>query len=90
MGILIGRDSKLITIGFTGKQGTFHSLQSRDYGTNFVGGVTPGKGGTVHEGFPVFNTASSFFIYFHQSSHLLQIMFCINYFNKFSFSFFCL
>ncbi len=56
MAILVGRDTKLITIGFTGKQGTFHSLQSRDYGTQFVGGVTPGKGGTVHEGFPVFNT----------------------------------
>jgi succinyl-CoA synthetase alpha subunit len=56
MAILVGRDTKLITVGFTGKQGTFHSLQSRDYGTNFVGGVTPGKGGTVHEGFPVFNT----------------------------------
>lgn len=56
MAILVGRETKLITIGFTGKQGTFHSLQSRDYGTDFVGGVTPGKGGTIHEGFPVFNT----------------------------------
>lgn len=56
MAILVGRETKLITVGFTGKQGTFHSLQSRDYGTNFVGGVTPGKGGTIHEGFPVFNT----------------------------------
>ncbi len=56
MAILVGRDTRLITIGFTGKQGTFHSLQSRDYGTNFLGGVTPGKGGTIHEGFPVFNT----------------------------------
>jgi succinyl-CoA synthetase alpha subunit len=56
MAILVGRDTRLITVGFTGKQGTFHSLQSRDYGTNFVGGVTPGKGGTVHEGFPVFNS----------------------------------
>ncbi|MCB9061630.1 MAG: succinate--CoA ligase subunit alpha [Halobacteriovoraceae bacterium] len=56
MAILVNRDTRLITVGFTGKQGTFHSLQSRDYGTNFVGGVTPGKGGTVHEGFPVFNT----------------------------------
>jgi len=56
MGILIGRETKLMTIGFTGAQGTFHSLQSKDYGTDFVGGVTPGKGGTVHEGSPVFNT----------------------------------
>jgi succinyl-CoA synthetase alpha subunit len=56
MAILVDRNTKLITVGFTGKQGTFHSLQSRDYGTNFVGGVTPGKGGLVHEGFPVFNT----------------------------------
>jgi len=56
MSILVGRDTKLITIGYTGKQGTFHSLQSRDYGTNFLGGVTPGKGGTTHEGFPVFNS----------------------------------
>jgi len=56
MAILVGRDTKLITVGYTGKQGTFHSLQSRDYGTNFVGGVTPGKGGMMHEGFPVFNT----------------------------------
>lgn len=56
MAILINRDTKLMTVGFTGKQGTFHSLQSRDYGTTFVGGVTPNKGGTIHEGFPVFNT----------------------------------
>ncbi len=58
MTILVNRDTKLITIGFTGKQGTYHSLQSRDYGTNLVGGVTPGKGGMVHEGFPVFDTVS--------------------------------
>ena len=56
MAILVNRDTRLITIGYTGKQGTFHSLQSRDYGTNFLGGVTPGKGGTIHEGYPVFNT----------------------------------
>ena len=56
MAILINRNTRLITIGLTGKQGTFHTLQSRDYGTNVVGGVTPGKGGTTHEGIPVFNT----------------------------------
>jgi succinyl-CoA synthetase alpha subunit len=56
MAILVNRDTNLMTVGFTGKQGTFHSLQSIDYGTKFVGGVTPGKGGTVHEGHPVFNT----------------------------------
>jgi succinyl-CoA synthetase alpha subunit len=56
MTILIDKNTKLITIGITGKQGTFHTLGSRDYGTNVVGGVTPGKGGTIHEGFPVFNT----------------------------------
>lgn len=56
MSILINRDTKLITIGYTGKQGTYHSLQSRDYGTQFMGGVTPGKGNSMHEGHPVFNT----------------------------------
>jgi len=56
MAILVNRDTKLITVGLTGKQGTFHTLQSRDYGTNVVGGVTPGKGGLIHEGIPVFNS----------------------------------
>lgn len=56
MAILVGRDTKLMTVGVTGKQGTFHTLQCRDYGTNVVGGVTPGKGGMTHEGIPVFNT----------------------------------
>lgn len=56
MTILVNRDTKLITVGITGKQGTYHTLQCKDYGTNIVGGVTPGKGGTVHEGMPVFNT----------------------------------
>jgi succinyl-CoA synthetase alpha subunit len=57
MSILINRDTKLITLGLTGKQGSFHSLQCRDYGTQVVGGVTPGKGGIKHEGIPVFNSA---------------------------------
>lgn len=56
MSILVNKDTRLITIGITGKQGTFHTLGCRDYGTKVVGGVTPGKGGTVHEGIPVFNT----------------------------------
>lgn len=58
MTILVNRDTKLITVGLTGKQGTYHSLQCKDYGTNLVGGVTPGKGGIVHEGVPVFNTVT--------------------------------
>lgn len=58
MSILVNKESRVVTIGITGKQGTFHSLQCRDYGTNIVGGVTPGKGGMLHEGFPVFNTVA--------------------------------
>lgn len=58
MAILINRETKLITCGYTGHQGSFHSQQSRDYGTELVGGVTPGKGGTMHEGLPVFNTVA--------------------------------
>lgn len=56
MAILVGRDTKLMTVGITGKQGTFHTVQCKEYGTNVVGGVTPGKGGMTHEGMPVFNT----------------------------------
>lgn len=58
MAILVNKETRLITIGLTGKQGTFHTLQSRDYGTNVVGGVTPGKGGILHEGIPVFDTTT--------------------------------
>ncbi len=58
MSVLVGRETRLIVQGLTGKEGTFHALQMRDYGTNIVGGVTPGKGGTTHEGFPVFNTVA--------------------------------
>lgn len=56
MSILVNRETRLITQGITGSAGLFHSKGCRDYGTNVVGGVTPGKGGTFIEGFPVFNT----------------------------------
>ncbi len=58
MSVLVGKDTKLIVQGITGSAGTFHAKQMREYGTNVVGGVTPGKGGSVHEGFPVFDTVA--------------------------------
>jgi succinyl-CoA synthetase alpha subunit len=58
LSVLVDRQTRLVVQGLTGKEGTFHALQMRDYGTNIVGGVTPGKGGTTHEGFPVFNTVA--------------------------------
>ena len=58
MAVLIDKHTRLIVQGITGREGTFHAKQAAAYGTKVVGGVTPGKGGTTHEGWPVFNTVA--------------------------------
>ncbi len=58
MAVLIDRNTRLLVQGITGREGTFHARQAAAYGTTVVGGVTPGKGGTTHEGWPVFNTVA--------------------------------
>jgi succinyl-CoA synthetase alpha subunit len=58
MSIWVGKETRLLVQGLTGREGTFHALASREYGTRVVAGVTPGKGGTTHEGIPVFNTVA--------------------------------
>jgi succinyl-CoA synthetase alpha subunit len=58
MSILVNKDTKAICQGFTGKQGTFHSQQAIKYGTRMIGGVTPGRGGQMHLGLPVFDTVA--------------------------------
>ena len=56
MSVLIDRDTRLLVQGLTGREGTFHAKQAAEFGTTVVGGVTPGKGGSIHEGWPVFDT----------------------------------
>src|SRR5512132_2536545 len=56
MSVLVDQNTRLIVQGITGREGTFHAKGCAEYGTKVVGGVTPGKGGTTHEGWPVFNT----------------------------------
>ena len=56
MSVLIDQDTRLLVQGLTGREGTFHAKQAAEFGTTVVGGVTPGKGGVIHEGWPVFNT----------------------------------
>lgn len=58
MSVLVNKSTRLVVQGLTGKEGTFHAKQMVEYGTNVVAGVTPGKGGTTHEGIPVFNTVA--------------------------------
>ncbi len=58
MSVLVDKNTRLVVQGITGKEGTFHTKQMVEYGTQVVGGVTPGKGGTPHEGIPVFNTVA--------------------------------
>src|SRR5438477_4796578 len=58
MSILVDKSTRLVVQGITGKEGTFHTKQMVEYGTQVIGGVTPGKGGTKHEGIPVFNTVA--------------------------------
>src|ERR1700761_8365739 len=58
MSILVDKNTRLVTTGITGSEGTFHTLRNRNYGTNVVAGVTPGKGGQDVEGIPVFDTVA--------------------------------
>src|ERR1700738_2912464 len=56
MSILVNQSTRVVVQGLTGREGTFHAKACAEYGTQIVGGVTPGKGGTTHEGWPIFNS----------------------------------
>ena len=73
MSILINKSTKVICQGFTGKQGTLHSEQSIAYGTKMVGGVTPGKGGQMHLGLPVFNTVKDAYRETHADASVIYV-----------------
>ena len=62
MSVLVGKETRLIVQGITGKAGAFHTIQCKEYGTNVVGGVTPGKAGENVNGIPVFNTVGTLLI----------------------------
>ena len=58
MAVLLDKTTRLLVQGLTGREGTFHGKQAAAYGTNVIGGTSPGKGGTTHESFPIFNTVA--------------------------------
>jgi len=73
MSILINKETKVICQGFTGKQGTFHSRQTIEYGTKLVGGVTPDRGGDIHLGLPVFNTVQEAVYTTHATASVIYV-----------------
>ena len=73
MSILIDKETKVICQGFTGKQGTFHSRQTIEYGTKLVGGVTPDRGGDIHLGLPVFNTVQEAVYTTHATASVIYV-----------------